>query len=348
MPSAAASLSRGAVGTRPPAAQPGIEVLLCTYRGERHVAEQIESILAQSRPVDLLSIYDDASADATVAVIERLLDARRRSRRLPEVSLTVRDRNLGYGGNFWDAIGRSTGRLLFLCDQDDVWHPQKVARLEAALADPAVCIAFSDGDLTGPDGRCWPGGGVLASYGLRRADIDRFALDPLAQLLRRNCINGAAAAVRGNVARGAPPLPDGMPHDYWLAMWTAVQGHGITCLPDRLYGYRQHGANAIGIGHRRVHHHLLGLWRSAWRSRRRDRWMYEQFGRWRQTDASLSPAGFERIAAKLAWLMAMVDDSESRMRLACSVGRSMLAGCYRRFGTGDILLRDVARLASPR
>ena len=40
-----------------------IELVLCTYNGERFVAAQIESILGLTRPVDLLRIYDDSSTD---------------------------------------------------------------------------------------------------------------------------------------------------------------------------------------------------------------------------------------------------------------------------------------------
>ena len=39
------------------------EVVLCTYNGERFVAEQLLSILRQTKRVDKISIHDDASTD---------------------------------------------------------------------------------------------------------------------------------------------------------------------------------------------------------------------------------------------------------------------------------------------
>ena len=39
------------------------EVVLCTFNGSRFVIEQLESILAQSEPVDRISICDDCSSD---------------------------------------------------------------------------------------------------------------------------------------------------------------------------------------------------------------------------------------------------------------------------------------------
>ena len=320
-----------------------IEVLLCTYNGERFVAAQIGSILDQTRSVDVLHVWDDASTDGTMAIVERIVEAHRLSGRAPEIRLSVRERNLGYGSNFWDAIGRSEGDLLLLCDQDDVWHPRKAERLEAAFDDPAIGLAFSDGDLTGPDGERLGRDSVLSTYGLNRRSIERFARDPLRHLLKRNCINGAAAAVRGALARSAPPLPDGMPHDQWLAMWLCASEQGVVCLPDRLYGYRQHGANVIGIGHRKRRWWLAGLWRSAWTSRKRDRWMYERFAQWTATTAPPMPA-LRRIAAKRAWLAAMVDPRQSAAVLAWRIAGSALAGRYHRFGIADTLLRDLFRL----
>lgn len=325
---------------------PHIEVLLCTYNGERYVAEQIESILAQTRPVDRLCIYDDASTDGTVAVVERIAERQRRCGLMPDIRVHARERNLGYGRNFWDAIGRSEGELLFLCDQDDIWHPDKVRLLAAAFDDRQVGLAFSDGDLIGHDGRRLNDHGVLGEYGLDRRTVERFADDPLAWLLKRNYVNGAAAALRGSLARDAPPLPDGMPHDQWLAMWCCASGIGIACLPQRLYAYRQHGANAIGIGHLKRRWWLPGLWRSAWRSRERDRWMYERFAEWQ---GRLAPTrGFERIAAKRAWLVDIVDARLARAGLAARIAGSLLAGRYRRFGTRDTLLRDLFRLGRAR
>ena len=327
----------------PAAVNRRIEVVLCTYNGERFVAAQIESILGQTRPVDLLSIYDDGSTDGTLSVIGGVAETHRLTGRLPAIRLHVRERNLGYGRNFWNAIGASEGDLLFLCDQDDVWHPDKVARLDAVFDELGVGLAFSDGDLTGPDGERLGRDSVLSTYGLDRRSIERFARDPLRHLLKRNCINGAAAAVRGALARSAPPLPDGMPHDQWLAMWLCASEQGVVCLPDRLYGYRQHGANVIGIGHRKRRWWLAGLWRSAWTSRKRDRWMYERFAQWTATTAPPMPA-LRHIAAKRAWLAAMVDPRQSAAVLAWRIAGSALAGRYRRFGIADTLLRDLFRL----
>ena len=49
---------------------PTISVGMCTCNGEVYLREQLESILAQTVPPNELVVYDDASTDGTVALLE--------------------------------------------------------------------------------------------------------------------------------------------------------------------------------------------------------------------------------------------------------------------------------------
>ena len=74
--------------------------------------------------------------------------------------------------------------------------------------------------------------------------------------------------------------------------------------------------------------------------------MYDRFAQWQ---ATLAPTpGMQRIAAKRAWLADLVEPRRGAVTLAWRIAASALAGRYRRFGTGDTLLRDVFRLAKTR
>ena len=50
-----------------------ISVALCTHNGARFVAEQVSSILAQSRLPREIVLSDDASTDETVAIVAKLV-----------------------------------------------------------------------------------------------------------------------------------------------------------------------------------------------------------------------------------------------------------------------------------
>lgn len=49
-------------------AQPTVTVVMATYNGARFLREQIESILAQTYPVEALVIQDDGSDDDTIDI----------------------------------------------------------------------------------------------------------------------------------------------------------------------------------------------------------------------------------------------------------------------------------------
>jgi len=54
---------------------------------------------------------------------------------------------------FERAIREATAEIIFLSDQDDVWHPNKVATMmEAFAADPRVTLVLSNGELIDSDG----------------------------------------------------------------------------------------------------------------------------------------------------------------------------------------------------
>src|SRR5690606_41217773 len=69
--------------------------------------------------------------------------------------------NLGYVRNFERALQRARGDLVFLCDQDDVWHPEKIARMAARfLAEPELGLLHTDARLVDADG-AWLGVDLL-------------------------------------------------------------------------------------------------------------------------------------------------------------------------------------------
>lgn len=217
---------------------PRISVALCTYNGERFIAQQIESILAQSMPVDEIVLGDDASSDNTVQIVEERVAG-------TNIDLMVRRHNPGLGvrSNFADAISATTGDVIILCDQDDVWHQDKVEKLVETLDDKE--LVHSDARLVDAEGN--PKGSALleelnVSAWEKRNLVDG---DALAVLLKRNLVTGATAAVKGEFARSIMPVPDGWIHDEWLGFIAAFDCQ-LVLLPEALTDYRQHENNQIG------------------------------------------------------------------------------------------------------
>ena len=309
-----------------------IEVVICTFNGERFIGEQLRSILAQTRPVNLISVYDDASLDATLHVVDLYT--------IEAAALGVQlcamrnERNLGYIQNFSNGLARTTCDIILLCDQDDVWESNKVERLVGEMTQLGCAMVFSDGTLIDANGVRINGPTVLQSYGLNAASACQFSAAAWPRLLCRNYVNGAAMAVRRQAALSALPIPADFPHDYWLALCMAEEG-GIVCLPEALYRYRQHGANTIGIGRSNLRHQLISIWRNPLTPRFMDLLRTKIL-----LERMLAGDGQSALLEqKYAWLVGVVDES-NRVRRVLNIVSSWLRGKYSQFGTPYALLRD--------
>jgi len=231
-------------------------VVLCTYNGVRYLPAQLDSLLAQRRLPDRIVIADDASTDATWALLGEF--AARAGERGIEVDLQRNPLNLGYLRNFEAALQRAGAGVVFLCDQDDVWHADKIGDfLESFRRRPALTVLHGDSRLVDGEGRdlgqrmfqtlevaAWE---LAAVHGGRGFDV----------LLRRNIVTGATMAMRRDLLDRALPIPDGWVHDEWLALIAAATGE-IDCVEAPTIDYRQHGGNQIGARRRSLVERLGG------------------------------------------------------------------------------------------
>ncbi|MEA2235590.1 MAG: hypothetical protein QOC81_314 [Thermoanaerobaculia bacterium] len=104
---------------------PLVTVLLCVYDGEGYLREAIDSILGQTyRDFEFL-IIDDASRDATPAILASYDDKRIRIIRNPENIGLTRSLNLG--------LREARGALIARQDADDVSFRDRLARQVAFL-----------------------------------------------------------------------------------------------------------------------------------------------------------------------------------------------------------------------
>lgn len=127
-----------------------ISVAMATYEGGRFINDQLSSIAAQTVLPHEVVIFDDGSTDNTVDIVRGFASS------APfEVRFVVNERRLGITRNFESAIYACKGGIVFLCDQDDVWYPEKVEKTLACFRrSEAVGVVCSDADVsTRPCGR---------------------------------------------------------------------------------------------------------------------------------------------------------------------------------------------------
>lgn len=231
-------------------------VVLCTYNGARFLAQQLDSIAAQTHRVAAVHVSDDGSTDATHEILVRMGD------RLP-LRVTRQPRRLGAAANFAAALAQvhadaDASDLVLLCDQDDHWHPRKVEALVAAHeARPDAWLLASDARIVGADGRTRHSS-LAATLGVAQPSACT-PIDWLRLLLKRNRVAGATVAITRPLIELALPLPPGYWHDEWLALLAAACGK-LVWVDEALTDYRQHGNNAAGLDGIGVMATLQGAW----------------------------------------------------------------------------------------
>lgn len=221
-----------------------ISIALCTYKGSLFLQEQLDSFAKQSRLPDELVLVDDNSEDDTVGIAHKF------ARRAPfPVRVVVNDFNVGSTRNFEKAIHLCNGDIIALSDQDDVWVPEKLKRLEPIFAsDPAVGMVFTNATLV--DDRLRPLRSRLWHETFRARDRAAFAEGRASKvLLQYNVVTGATMAFRRSIKDAILPIPTlpGYIHDAWIALIASLISH-IVALDEKLVLYRQHPGQQLGAG----------------------------------------------------------------------------------------------------
>lgn len=226
-----------------------ISVAMTTYCGERYVLQQLQSLLDQERKPDEVIILDDCSKDATAEIVETFIA----NNNLNNWFFQVNECNLGYVNNFRKALQMTTGDLVFTCDQDDVWYPQKLSHIQRCFEEnPQICALACNFNAIGSDGQ--PIDQALARLpreGLQKTGIDGLYTVDQGASLYSNIAQGCACAYRRELVREYCDLPSTapMPHD-WALNLLAYNRKGLYFLDTPLFGYRIHESNTIGLSTR--------------------------------------------------------------------------------------------------
>lgn len=219
-----------------------VSIALATYNGEAYLRAQLGSYLAQERLPDELVLSDDASTDGTLKIAHEF------SKQAPFPVRIIANRHAkGFRGNFRTAIEATTGDLLVLSDQDDVWLPEHIARLAEALERELDVLAVAS-DSECVDCNLKPLGYTIRdserlSGALRKATMRREA-DQFGLVLRHRAVAGHGMAFRRSLAAAVLPFPDEWFHDQWIFLVAAALGR-VDYVPETLSKYRQHHTQSI-------------------------------------------------------------------------------------------------------
>jgi len=203
-----------------------VDVVIPLFNGGPYIEETLEGVFAQSVELGEVIVVDDGSSDDGCERVRRFGE----SVRLLACRPDLRPRQTG--------LLATTGPLVAFVDQDDVWHPDHLASLVAALdAEPAAPAAvsavmtFLDGDRP--------------AYALRPGELGRIdpwdswpfgcpIWPPSAVLFRRAPLVEVGAWRR-------EPAPD------WQAYLRIARLAPIVSTPSATCAYRLHPGGRPGV-----------------------------------------------------------------------------------------------------
>lgn len=217
-----------------------IAILLSTYNGERYLEEQIESILKQDFSDLKIFIRDDGSTDSTVSIIQHYESL------YSNIYFLKEDNNLGAAMSFMSLLKRVSSDYYMFCDQDDIWHKNKVSKSISKIIDveqkqTMPVLVFSNAKVVNDkldiiNGSFWNYNRVSPKIILTSSKfINVFNCSPGCTMIFNNELKKCLTDYDENIVM----------HD-WYIMIKALQNGKVDFINESLMSYRQHSNNTVG------------------------------------------------------------------------------------------------------
>lgn len=215
-----------------------LSVSMITFQGAAYLKAQMDSILGQSIPVQEIIVCDDGSTDGTREILASYAAEN------PQIQLHFNEKNLGTVANMQQCLRKTTGDLVFLADQDDVWLPSKVEKTLAFFQEnPEADAVFSNADIIDEVGETQFGMTLWDIIGFPYGQVDLTDFEMRVD----NVVTGAGLAFKRNqelLEKDIPQIP-GLLHDGWIGLYFAAK-NALKANPQKLFQYRSHANQQVG------------------------------------------------------------------------------------------------------
>jgi glycosyltransferase involved in cell wall biosynthesis len=210
---------------------PKVSVAIPVYNGEAHLAETIDSVLAQSWGDFELIICDDHSTDGSLDVAATCVDDR--------IRILRSDSNLGFGGNWNRCLAAAQGSYIKILPQDDLLHPDCLGKQAEVLDSDAtgeVALVFCARAIVGPSGRSY----LTRRLAGKTASYTGASIAKLTARMGTNPIGEPGAVLfRRTAAEATGPFNGARPFVIDIDYWLRLLKHGrAVYLPDVLASFR--------------------------------------------------------------------------------------------------------------
>jgi glycosyltransferase involved in cell wall biosynthesis len=208
-----------------------VSVCMATYNGGKYIQAQLDSILSQLEQNDELVISDDSSSDNTVEIIRSIPD--------PRIKLFAGNMFRDPIKNFQNCLQQSSGKYIFLSDQDDVWIEGKYKKMTTLLNEYDLVISDS----------------IIVDEKLNQIEPSFFRFfgsgKGVIKNIGRSAYYGSCMAFTRKLLQMSLPFPESkeIGHDLWIGLIGELTGR-VLFYEEPLLLYRRHDSafTHTGIG----------------------------------------------------------------------------------------------------
>lgn len=223
-----------------------VSLVMAVYNGEKYLKEQLDSLRLQTHPLDEVLIIDDQSKDDSYIYVRQYIDGYQ----LKNWKIIKNEKNLGYRANFKKGLENVQGDIIFLCDQDDIWHLDKIETMVSYMKDRNVFSLASSFQLIDEDGKHFTveqQKGKSNNNLLYQEVTELMTKIPLEVMLQSNFSQGCTMALKKELVDEYLKYTQlNIPHDWELNMIASIHD-GCYFLNLPLINYRIHAQNTIGL-----------------------------------------------------------------------------------------------------
>jgi len=218
-----------------------VSILMCTFQGEKHLPEQLESIRKQTYQNWQLFVSDDGSTDNTLTILRNF-----QATLAPGQMEILSGPKKGFANNFMSLLLNPSicGDYYAFSDQDDYWLDDKLHQailkltsLPTKITGPAVyasarALVNNDLKLLGTEG----GSRLLPSF---------------KNALVQNIAGGNTIVLNNNMREVLLKIGpvNVIAHDWWVYLTCTGVGGSLYYDEKPYLLYRQHENNIIGSGY---------------------------------------------------------------------------------------------------
>lgn len=233
-------------------ATPKVIIIMSTYNGERFIKQQMESLLNQTYPSEII-IRDDGSKDKTVTILDdyaklhsciHLYKDKLEHKGLRESYLILLKEAMHYSPDF-----------ICYADQDDVWLHDKTEKLLRKILlyeTKKPALVFSDVEVVDETLN------LIHPSLSELQQLDNDSEITLKKLLFYCPALGCTIMLNKplfELINSMSNYGKSLNHDKWALILASITGK-IVYLPEATVKYRQHSANTVGA--------MLGIKRKTW------------------------------------------------------------------------------------